>query len=166
MTSGKQGVIDVVFDGAVHDNVPQTAHVERIVRDVLVGEHVSWTHIGIILTDHATVTELNRLWLNHEHDTDVLSFVIEESDNGLEGEVYVDTQTAAERHEEFGTSYEMEVLRYVIHGVLHLAGLDDQTAEEQRFMTRLENRYLECNRPVMPSSGAAQSEVEHTPESE
>ncbi len=143
MTLVKQGTIDIVYDGTVQDIVLQQEHIEQVAREVLTGEQVSWTHVRIILAHHETVTELNRTWLQHDYDTDVLSFVIEESEQGLEGEVYVDSETAAERHEEFGTSYEKEVLRYVVHGLLHLAGHDDLTAEGRRLMTHLENRYLE-----------------------
>jgi rRNA maturation RNase YbeY len=56
--------------------------------------------------------------------------------------VYVDLDTAAERHEEFDTSFEEEARRYVAHGVLHLVGYDDRDADEQAVMRRLEDRFL------------------------
>lgn len=132
----------MVYGNVVHDDVPCPKRVEQLVHRVLSGEQVLWAQVSIILTNHDTVTELNRMWLQHAYNTDVLSFVIEELDQGLEGEVYVDTETADERHQEFGATYEEEVLRYVVHGLLHLAGHDDQTAEGQRLMRQLEDHYL------------------------
>ncbi len=158
----ERGIIEVVCDNddaTVSERL--TEEVERIARRVLTGEDIAWSHVGIILAGHRTVTELNRTWLKHDYDTDVLSFVIDTSDQGLEGEVYVDMETAAERHEEFGSSYDDEVLRYVVHGVLHLAGHDDQTAEGERLMTHLENRYL-----VTPSCEAARRAASRAPASE
>jgi rRNA maturation RNase YbeY len=62
----------------------------------------------------------------------------------VEGEVYVDLDTAAERHEEFDTSFEREAYRYVIHGLLHLMGYDDATSEGQETMRQKENQYLDA----------------------
>lgn len=141
-TSDRQATIDVVYGNAVQHGVPSPERVEQLAHRVLSGEQVSWAQVSIILTNHDIVTDLNRTWLQHAYHTDVLSFVIEEHDHGLEGEVYVDTETADERHQEFGATYEDEVLRYVVHGLLHLAGHNDQTAEGQRLMRQLENHYL------------------------
>jgi rRNA maturation RNase YbeY len=119
------------------------ARIERIAAAVLSAEGVLWSEVGIILTGHARVRELNRLFLNHDHDTDVLSFLVDETDAGIEGEVYVDVETAAERHAEFGAALQEEIERYVIHGLLHLAGHDDDTPEAKAKMAALELKYLE-----------------------
>lgn len=124
------------------NDLPSESEVLHLVDRVMAGESVRWASIGIILAGHELVTELNRRWLSHDYDTDVLSFVVEESEAGLEGEVYVDVETARERCAEFGTTVHQEVSRYIVHGLLHLTGLDDATAEGSRMMTALENRYL------------------------
>lgn len=98
--------------------------------------------VSVILTGHKTVRELNAQYLDHHYNTDVLSFVLSDADEVLEGEVYVDVQTAAERCGEFDASLENEITRYVIHGVLHLTGLDDSTDAEKNLMTALENEIL------------------------
>lgn len=108
---------------------------------VMNGENVTFLQVGIILADHEIVTDLNRRFLDHDRPTDVLSFRLND-EAPLEGEVYVDVETAAERCEEFGTTPADEILRYVVHGLLHLAGYDDSTAEERTRMQVLEDRYL------------------------
>ena len=58
--------------------------------------------------------------------------------------MYVDLDTAAERHEEFDTTFEREAYRYVVHGVLHLLGYDDATEDGQQTMRALEDEYVEA----------------------
>ena len=119
--------------------------VRRVVRAVCEGEGVRPASLGVILGDHRLVHELNREWLGHDYETDVVSFVLDEGARArgeIDGEVYVDLDTAAERAPEFGVSPEHEALRYVVHGVLHLAGHDDATDAERAAMRALEDRYL------------------------
>ncbi len=119
--------------------------IERLVRHVVETEGATLVHVSIVLTDHDTVRELNRAYLEHDYNTDVLSFsLLEDGDSDeVEGEVYVDLDTAEERHEEFDTSFEREAYRYVIHGVLHLLGYDDATEAGQQRMRCREDEYLD-----------------------
>ena len=119
---------------------------DALIRHVLAAEDGELVHLSVVLTDHETVRSLNVSYLDHDYDTDVLSFSLrdapDEDDGVVEGEVYVDLDTAAERHEEFDTSFETEARRYVVHGLLHLLGYDDQTASGQETMRALETQYL------------------------
>ncbi|WP_457652377.1 rRNA maturation RNase YbeY [Rhodocaloribacter sp.] len=120
------------------------APLERLARHIMRAEGIPWRYLGIILTDHTHVLELNRTYLGHDHHTDVLSFDLSADTPAepLSGEVYVDLDTAAERHAEFGATFEEEVRRYVAHGLLHLAGYDDATPGQKAVMHALEDRYL------------------------
>jgi rRNA maturation RNase YbeY len=116
------------------------------VRYVLQAEGRACLALGIILTDHDTVLHLNRTYLEHDYLTDVLSFNLGAAEGPVEGEVYIDLDTAAERHLEFGASFEEEVHRYTVHGLLHLLGYDDDTADARAAMKSLEDRYLAAAR--------------------
>ncbi len=113
-----------------------------VVHRVIDGEGAALRYLGLILTGHATVRALGRTYLDHDHDTDVLSFPLSEDDGEIDGEVYVDLDTARERHAEFGASFEEEALRYAVHGLLHLIGYDDADPAARRAMRRREDRYL------------------------
>lgn len=127
---------------------------ERLIHHVIDAEEAVLVHVSLVLSDHETVRQLNETYLEHDYNTDVLSFSLqEESSSEVEGEVYVDLDTAAERHEEFNTSYEREAYRYVIHGVLHLLGYDDATEAGQNTMRAREDQYLD---EVLPSSSATE----------
>jgi len=119
--------------------------VSALVRHVLEAEDATPVHVSVVLADHDTVRRLNAAYLDHDYNTDVLSFSLQEEDaSTAEGEVYVDLDTAAERHEEFDTTFEREAYRYVLHGVLHLLGYDDATEEGRQTMRALEDEYLEA----------------------
>ena len=121
------------------------ATLRRLILCVVAAEDRTMHYLGIILADHETVLDLNRTYLAHDYLTDVLSFPLGETDDdAIDGEVYVDLDTAAERHETFAGSFEDEARRYVVHGLLHLMGYNDATPAEQQAMRRLEDRYLEA----------------------
>ena len=133
----------------VHDAHPARTldadAVRRAVEAVCEGEGVRVASLGVVLGDHALVHDLNREWLGHDYETDVVSFELDEEAAGrgeIDGEVYVDLDTAAERAGEFDVTPEHEALRYVVHGVLHLVGYDDATDAEREAMRALEDRYL------------------------
>jgi probable rRNA maturation factor len=134
---------------AVHQAHPSLrldeAAIHTTVARVLEGEGFTVADLSVVLADHATVLALNRDWLGHDYDTDVVSFPLDEeaaARREVDGEVYVDLDTAAERAPEFGATMEQEALRYVVHGLLHLLGYDDATEEERAAMRRLEDAYL------------------------
>ena len=120
--------------------------VRACIARVAQGEGISIDELSVVLADHATVHELNRTWLGHDYETDVVSFPLNEDAQArgrIDGEIYVDLDTAAERAPDFDKSLEEEGLRYIIHGLLHLIGHDDATEEQRAAMRVLENRYLD-----------------------
>jgi probable rRNA maturation factor len=134
------GIVDVTID--LDETGLPAERVVRLVEGVVRGENLQPGDISVVLTGHEVVLDLNRRFLEHDYHTDVLSFPLSDDPGIVEGEVYVDVETARERHVEFGASFESEVLRYVIHGVLHLCGHDDRTEDGKRAMAVLEDRYL------------------------
>ncbi len=133
----------------VHQANPNRTIDEEKIRAAVVrvveGEGFALRELSIVLADYATVHELNREWLGHDYETDVVSFPLDEAalaDRRIDGEIYVDLDTAAERAPDFSASFEDEVLKYVLHGLLHLMGHDDATEEQRAAMRVLEDRYL------------------------
>ena len=131
---------------AAHDHRRlDAAAVEAAIDAVCAGEGVRIRDLGVVLADRETVWAVNRDWLAHDYPTDVVSFVLDEDAQRrgeVDGEIYVDLDMAAERAGEFGVTPEHEALRYVVHGLLHLAGHDDATDAQRAAMRQLEDRYL------------------------
>jgi probable rRNA maturation factor len=99
--------------------------------------------ISLAVVDDETIHELNRRHLDHDWPTDVLSFVLEDDGDHLEGEVILSADTAAAAAEELGNSAAEEQLLYVIHGMLHLVGYDDKDDADAKEMRAAEARYLQ-----------------------
>lgn len=118
---------------------------ERLVaaaRLLLRSEGITAATISLAVVDDPTIHELNRRHLGHDYATDVLSFVLEASPDRFEGEVIVSADTAISSAGRFDWSPADELLLYVIHGCLHLAGHDDQTDEARAIMRDREKHYL------------------------
>ncbi|MDQ7040029.1 MAG: rRNA maturation RNase YbeY [Rhodothermus sp.] len=120
------------------------ALLRRLVQIVLDSEQAHLRYLSLVLADHATVRALNRAYLGHDYDTDVLSFPLTEEPGVVAGEIYVDLDMAAERHAEFGATFTQEACRYVVHGLLHLLGYDDTTPETRARMHQREDHYLKA----------------------
>ena len=98
--------------------------------------------VSIAIVDDPTIHQLNRRYLEHDYPTDVLSFVLDERDDFLEGEVVVSADTAASQAAQFAWAPEDELLLYVIHGLLHLVGFDDRSDRARAEMRCAERVYL------------------------
>ena len=114
-----------------------------VVRTVLKGEGIKNAHISLAFVDNPTIQRLNQRYLRHNRPTDVLSFPLgETAGEGLSGEVVVGTEVAVSEAERQGTDLRAEIALYVIHGILHLCGLDDKTTAGAAEMRRREGEYL------------------------
>jgi probable rRNA maturation factor len=114
-------------------------------RRVLADSIFTSATISLAVVDDSTIHALNRQFLNHDWPTDVLSFVLDVRGTHLDGEVVLSADTAATAAVEAGWSPAEEQLLYVIHGMLHLVGLDDQAEPEVQNMRAAERFYLhEC----------------------
>ncbi len=127
-------------------------------RRVLADSKFTSATISLAVVDDSAIHALNRKFLNHDWPTDVLSFVLDDSNNHLNGEVVLSADTAAATASEGGWQPDDEQLLYVIHGMLHLVGLDDQSDADARKMRAAERFYLqECG--VELPVGFARAEI-------
>jgi len=116
----------------------------RIACHVLLAEGVGPTEMGVVITDDATIHELNRRFLGIDEPTDVLSFglggqggrpfALPPDEVASLGEVVISYPTAARQAEEQGHSVQSEVSHLLVHGILHLLGYDHEGAEDERLM--------------------------------
>lgn len=129
-------------------NNQQTAHqvdkaqLKTGVRRVLAGEGIEKAVISIAVVDDPTMHDLNRRYLQHDYPTDVLSFLLEDDDDRIEGEIIISADYAAREAKLFDWSPQDEMLLYVIHGCLHLAGYDDLEPDLKAEMRDKEREYL------------------------
>lgn len=87
--------------------------------------------------------EINRTYLGHDYATDVITFDYTDPEaRTVSGDIFIDPATVADNAELFGSTREREMLRVLIHGVLHLCGYGDKTPEEQQQMRAKEDECL------------------------
>jgi len=129
--------------------------------EILSDYGVSSSELSIALVDDIAIRELNRKYLDHDWETDVISFVLDEQEESgirkLVGQLIVSTDTAQRVAQEVGSSFESELMLYVIHGTLHLCGLDDHEADDIAEMRSEEAKYL--NQFGYPSVARPRDEV-------
>lgn len=118
------------------------ARLRAAVKTVLQCEGIDKARISLAIVDDPCIHELNRRYLAHDEPTDVLSFVLERRPGFVEGEIVASADTAARRAVQFNWPPADELLLYVVHGALHLAGYDDQTPAARGEMRRRERLYL------------------------
>lgn len=134
-------MIDVVLDHP-HLSIPPD-RLSHLLLSAARDEGAAIDDLSVILTGHETVLELNQAYLEHDFHTDVLAFDLSDEDGGpITGEIYVDLDTAFERHSEFDASFDDEAARYALHGLLHLVGYRDEDEESVQRIRALEDAYL------------------------
>ncbi len=122
------------------------AFVEKLSSEILrVLKRAKDAEIEVVFLDDKDIRKLNRQFKKEDMATDVLSFRIDREEFGREkflGEVVISLDTAFRNSKLFGTDAEYEIIRYVIHGMLHLFGYDDQTEKDRSEMWAKQEKLL------------------------
>lgn len=137
--------------------------IREVLTHLLEQEQVVAAEISLALVDNPTLRELNVQYLGHDYDTDVLSFLLEETQVGepdpekrgagkqIEGELIISTEMACNIAKEYNWPAESELLLYIVHGTLHLLGYDDLTEEEIPLMRQREREILSLSGIELPT---------------
>ncbi len=122
---------------------------KQIVDELFVELKITEAELGINLVGAREMAKVNWQFLQHEGSTDVITFSYEnskvrsqKSELKLHGELFICVDEAVLQAKSFKTSWQSEVVRYIVHGVLHLVGHDDMEPALRRKMKREENRLL------------------------
>jgi rRNA maturation RNase YbeY len=97
--------------------------------------------IDCIFCSDEYLLEMNQSYLEHDYYTDIITFDYTE-DGVVSGDLFISLDTVKSNAEKFGTSYEDELNRVIIHGILHLCGFKDKTPEEEAIMRKKEDEAL------------------------
>ncbi len=105
--------------------------------------------LNLIFVDDPTLQKMHQQYLNDPEKTDVITFDLGDGE-AVEGEIYISIDRAQDQAKEYGVSPEEEVLRLIIHGILHLKGYDDLEEEDRVVMKAQEDAFVEKFRSELP----------------
>lgn len=97
--------------------------------------------IGYLFVNDKKILEVNREYLGHDYYTDIITFDYDEGDI-INGDLVISLDTVRTNAELFGKEYDEELHRVIIHGILHLCGLNDKGPGEREIMEEAENKAL------------------------
>lgn len=104
--------------------------------------------IAYIFCNDEKILEVNRQYLQHDYYTDIITFdYCEDEDmmghkDTISGDLFISLDTVRSNAEQQGTTYEEELHRVIIHGILHLVGINDKGPGEREIMEAAENKAL------------------------
>jgi probable rRNA maturation factor len=116
--------------------------VRKIVKQILADEDIVCENLNLRFCDDVTIREFNKKYLSHDYETDILTFYYENDVNNYDGDILISIETVKANSIRFKSGFENELLRVVIHGVLHLCGYEDSTKSQKTVMKKKENYYL------------------------
>jgi rRNA maturation RNase YbeY len=99
-------------------------------------------NLNYIFCNDDRILEVNKEFLGHDYFTDIITFDYSEP-GVVSGDMYISLETVLTNSEKFHTSYDKELLRVIIHGVLHLCGINDKGRGERAVMEAAEERALD-----------------------
>ena len=98
--------------------------------------------VGYMFVNDEKIMEINNEYLGHDYYTDVITFDYDE-DDVVNGDIVISLDTVRTNAELFDKAFEDELYRVIIHGILHLCGLNDKGPGEREIMEKAENKALE-----------------------
>lgn len=97
--------------------------------------------IAYIFCSDEVILETNQHYLQHDFYTDIITFDYTEG-NKISGDIFIGMETVTSNAQEYEVPFNEELHRVIIHGILHLCGIDDQTPEQRENMEQEENKAL------------------------
>lgn len=97
--------------------------------------------ISVIFCSDNYILDINQKYLGHDYFTDIITFDYREGDR-LSGDLFISVDSVRENSIDYGTAFNDELNRVIVHGLLHIIGYDDHTDEDIKVMRSKENYYL------------------------
>lgn len=132
--------IKIFYDGTSF-RVKGWRKIIRVLNEVIAKEEKISGDLSYIITNDEELRRINVQFLEHDYNTDVISFNYNEGKN-INGEIYISIETVKRNALNYNVSLNNEIRRVIIHGLLHLVGYDDKKDGEKEVMRREEDFWL------------------------
>lgn len=125
----------------------QKRKISQWIKSVVKKHNYKVGDISYIFCSDEVILRVNREYLQHDYYTDIITFDYTEG-NRISGDLFISLDTVKTNAEKFGTPYKEELHRVIIHGILHLCGIDDKGPGEREVMEQNENDALEMLKEI------------------
>lgn len=126
----------------VETELEEKERIKKWIKETISSEGKKGETINIILTSNSIIKSLNRKYLKRNYMTDIIAFNYNRG-NIISGDLFLNPDTIKKNAGKYKTKFAEEILRVIIHGVLHLIGYNDDNDVEKLEMKERENFYLE-----------------------
>jgi rRNA maturation RNase YbeY len=103
---------------------------------------LSISFLSISLITSSELEQINKKYLRHDFNTDVITFNYSIVKNKIDGEILISFEDAMLNSKKYKVKYGEEILRLIVHGILHLVGYDDNTNKNKAKMKSMENKLI------------------------
>lgn len=131
----------ITFNSETHFSLENEAKIASWVQHIIVSEGYTVGEVGYIFCNDSYLNNINKEFLNHDTLTDIISFDYCLGKQ-VNGEIYISIERVTDNAKLYQVSFENELSRVIIHGVLHFLGYSDKTPEEKKGMRLKENTCL------------------------
>ena len=121
--------------------LPFEERTQKWISSVISDEGFKEGEINYIFCDDDYLHKINVEFLNHDTLTDIISFDYTVG-KILQGDIFISTERVTDNSKDFNTSFDDELHRVIVHGILHFCGYKDKSEEEARLMRSKEDNYL------------------------
>lgn len=115
--------------------------IKRWIKQVVENYGYKLGEVSYVFCSDERILEVNKQYLSHDFYTDIITFDYVERER-VSGDIFISIDRVEENAQDFNVSFQQELLRVVIHGVLHLLGFEDHSQEEQQLMRQKENEAI------------------------
>lgn len=112
------------------------------IKKAILAENKEPGQVNYIFCSDSFLVDMNQEYLQHDTLTDIITFNTSERGNLIEGDIFISIERIQDNARRFNTSFDSELHRVMIHGILHLIGYGDKTIPEKRTMRKKEDAYL------------------------
>jgi probable rRNA maturation factor len=113
------------------------------IENICIKEKQKLQKLTFIFCNNKKIKKLNKEFLNHNYNTDILTFPLSHKNSPLVADIYISQEQVLQNARTFNASFKMEIHRVIFHGVLHLCGYEDKTGRQVQEMREMENKWLD-----------------------
>jgi rRNA maturation RNase YbeY len=123
-------------------NLQNRSNLKIFLKYIAKKENTRIKDLNIIFCSDEFLLDINRSYLNHDYNTDIITFEISKDKNGITAELYISVDSVFKNSIDYQSTKKNELHRVIFHGVLHLCGYKDKSKVDTTLMRSKEDKYL------------------------